>query len=79
MSNEKADLTATNTTAKKLQDFITKTNKNKGFYIARYEASYGSGYNSSGSTTAEKYGNAKPLSKVSTAKSESSMNYTEGT
>ena len=78
-SNEKTDLTATNTTAKNLQDFITKTNKNKGFYIARYEASYGSGYNSSGSTTAEKYGNAKPLSKVSTANSESSMNYTEGT
>ena len=78
-SNEKDDLIGTNTTAKNLQDFITKTNKNKGFYIARYEASYGSGYNSSGSTTAEKYGNAKPLSKVSTANSTSSMNYTEGT
>ena len=78
-SNEKTDLTGTNTTAKNLQDFITKTNKNKGFYIARYEASYGSGYNSSGSTTAAKYGDAKPLSKVSTANSESSMNYTAGT
>ena len=78
MSNEKTDLTGTNTTAKNLQDFITKTNKNKGFYIARYEASYGSGYNSSGTTTAEKYGNAKPLSKKSIANSTSSMNYTEG-
>ena len=78
-SNEKDDLTGTNTTAKNLQAFIEKTNTNKGFYIARYEASYRSGYNASGSTTAEKYGNAKPLSKVSTASSESSMNYVEGT
>ena len=65
----------TNTTAKNLQDFIEKTAVNKGFYIARYEASYGSGYNASGATTAEKYGNAKPLSKASTANSISSMNY----
>ena len=79
VSNEKEDLTGTNTTAKNLQAFINKTNTNKGFYIARYEASYGSGYNASGTTTEEKYGNAKPLSKVSTANSTSSMNYTEGT
>ena len=69
----------TNTTAKNLQDFIEKTETNKGFYIARYEASYGSGYNSSGTDTATKFGNAKPLSKVSTANSESSMDYTTGT
>ena len=62
-----------------LIEFIEKTETNKGFYIARYEASYGSGYNESGTTTAEKYGNAKPLSKVSTANSTSSMNYKEGT
>ena len=72
---EKSDLTGTNTTAKNLKDFIEKTESNKGFYIARYEASYGSGYNSSGTDTATKFGNAKPLSKVSTANSTSSMNY----
>ena len=79
ISNEKEDTTATNTTAKDLEAFINKTKANKGFYIARYEASYGSEYNSSGTTSAEKYGNAKPLSKVSTACSTSSMNYTTGT
>ena len=78
-SNEKRDLTGTNSTAKNLKDFIEKTESNKGFYIARYEASYGSGYNSSGTDTATKFGNAKPLSKVSTANSTSSMNYKEGT
>ncbi len=76
---EKSDLTGTNTTAKNLKDFIEKTESNKGFYIARYEASYGSGYNSSGTDTATKFANAKPLSKVSTANSTSSMNYKEGT
>ena len=79
LSNEKTDETGTNTTAKDLDAFINKAKANKGFYIARYEASYGSGYNADGTTTAEKYGNAKPLSKVSTANSTSSMNYTEGT
>ena len=62
-----------------MKDFIEKTESNKGFYIARYEASYGSGYNSSGTDTATKFANAKPLSKVSTANSTSSMNYKEGT
>ena len=42
-SNEKSDTTGTNTTAKNLKEFIEKTETNKGFYIARYEASYGSG------------------------------------
>ena len=79
VSNEKKDLTGTNTTAKNLKEFIEKTETNKGFYIARYEASYGSGYNASGTTTAEKYGNAKPLSKLSIANSTSSMDYTAGT
>ena len=78
-SNEKSDLTGTNTTAKNLKEFIEKTETNKGFYIARYEASYGSGYNSSGTDTATKFGNAKPLSKPSTANSTSSMKYTTGT
>ena len=74
-SNELKDLTETNTTAKNLKDFIEKTETNKGFYIARYEASYGGGYNADGTTSAEKFGNAKPLSKVSTVNSTSSMNY----
>mgnify|MGYP004505888111 CR=1 FL=1 len=79
VSNEQTDTTGTNTTAKNLKNFIEKTNTNKGFYIARYEASYGSGYNASGTTTEEKYGSAKPLSKASTANSTTAMNYVEGT
>ena len=78
-SNESSGTDGTNTTAKNLKDFIEKTKTNKGFYIARYEASYGSGYNSSGTDTATKFSNAKPLSKPSTANSTSSMNYTAGT
>ena len=46
-----------------------------GYYLARYEASYGSGYDSTGSTDEEKYADAKPLSKVSIANSTSSMTY----
>ena len=79
VSNEKMDTTGTNTTAKNLKDFIEKTETNKGFYIARYEASYGSGYNAEGTDTATKFGNAKPLSKPSTANSTDSMEYTIGT
>ena len=78
-SNELEDTTGTNTTAKNLKEFIEKTETNKGFYIARYEASYGSGYNSSGTDTTTKFSNAKPLSKVSKANSTSSMKYTTGT
>ena len=72
---ESSGTDGTNTTAKNLKDFIEKTKANKGFYIARYEASYGSGYNSSGTDTTTKFSNAKPLSKPSTANSTSSMNY----
>ena len=68
----------TNTKAKDLKDFVEKTEANKGFYIARYEASYGSGYNSSGTDTATKFGNAKPLSKPSTSCGKN-MNYIAGT
>ena len=78
-SNELADRTGTNTTAKNLKEFIEKTETNKGYYIARYEASYESGYNADGTDTTTKFGNAKPLSKPSTANSTSSMNYTAGT
>ncbi len=78
LSNEKTDETGTNTTAKDLEAFINKTNENKGFYIARYEASYGSGYNANGTTTTAKYESAIPLSKVSTSMKTGSMSYTSG-
>ena len=78
-SNEKDDTTGTNTTAKNLKEFIEKTETNRGFYIARYEASYGSGYNAEGTDTTTKFENAKPLSKPSTANSKSSMDYTNYT
>ena len=75
-SNHKNDL---NATAKNLAGFVGSVKDNGGYYLARYEASYGSGYDSSGSTDAEKYVNAKPLSQVSKANSEDSMNYQAGT
>ena len=39
-SNGKSDLTGTNTTAKEIGVFINSVSTNKGYYIARYEASY---------------------------------------
>ena len=59
-----------NATAKNLAAFVQSVSDNGGYYIARYEASYGSG------TSTSDY---KPLSKPSTAKSTSSMNYASGT
>ena len=70
VSNGKSDVTATNTTAKDLKGFIESVERNHGYYIARYEASYGSG------SSIEDW---RPLSKASTANSTSEMNYTEGT
>ena len=55
-----------NATAKNLVGFIESVRKNGGYYLARYEASYGEGYNSEAITDVEKYANAKPLSIVST-------------
>ncbi len=75
-ANRKNDL---NATAKNLAEFVRSVKNNGGYYLARYEASYGSGYNKDGTTDALKYANAKPLSKPSTAHSEDSMSYTEGT
>ncbi|MGN1270163.1 MAG: hypothetical protein ACI4UU_04795, partial [Clostridia bacterium] len=57
--------------------FVNSVKTKGGYYIARYEASYGSGYDS-GASGNLRYANAKPLSKPSTA-SASSMNYTPGT
>ena len=59
-----------NATAKNLAAFVQSVSDNGGYYIARYEASYGSG------TSTSDY---KPLSKPSTANSTSSMNYAPGT
>ena len=68
-----------NATAKNLKRFVESVKNNGGYYLARYEASYGSGYNNEGSTDAEKYAKAKPLSKISTTKTNASnMQLTPG-
>ena len=59
-----------NAIAKNLAGFIESVKGNYGYYLARYEASYGSGNNLS---------NYKPLSKVSINYNEDRMNYKEGT
>ena len=76
-SNGKDD--GLNATAKNLAAFVQSVSDNGGYYIARYEASYGSGYNEGGSSDEEKYANAKPLSQPSINCSEDSMNYDTGT
>ena len=43
VSNNSSEIDATNTTAKSLKKFIESVNTNKGYYIARYEASYRDG------------------------------------
>ena len=55
-----------NATAKNLAGFVQSVSDNGGYYLARYEASYGSGTSTS---------DWKPLSQPSTANSTSSMNY----
>ena len=72
-------LNGLNATAKNLGAFVQSVKDNGGYYIARYEASYGSGYNEGGSTDEEKYANAKPLSQPSINCSEDGMNYDTGT
>lgn len=69
-SNYLEDDNAENATAKDMEKFTTSVKENKGYYIARYEASYGSG---------SSIMNWKPLSKPSTSYDKESMNYTEGT
>ena len=60
-SNEMGDTTGTNTTSKNLQGFIESVRDNKGYYIARYEASYrengkaGSKISTSSAATLELY------------------------
>ncbi len=65
-----------NATAKNLKSFVEKTQHYGGFYLARYEASYASGYDISSSTP---YTNAKCASKISVANSTDSMSYDTGT
>lgn len=72
-SNQSQDTDGTNTTAKDLKKFIDSVNTNKGYYIARYEASFGSGEKSSTIT------NQKPWTKESSTIGGSSMNYEPGT
>lgn len=67
---ELAKESGTNVVAKDLSVFVSSASRNYGYYIARYEASYGSGNSVS---------DWKPLSKKSTANSINSMDYTKGT
>ena len=68
LTNYKNDTTGINTTALNMQGFIESVRDNHGYYIARYEASFGSGVESPESgkiNTAEYITNQKPLSKES--------------
>ena len=64
------------TPAKNLQAFVESVRNKKGYYIARYEASYGSG-SSFGEGDNDTY--YKPLSQQSSANSVTKMNYSVGT
>ena len=61
---------ALNAIARDLAGFVDSVRNNGGYYIARYEASYGSG------SSIEDY---KPFSKISTRYDISKMNYIKGT
>lgn len=54
-SNQKDATDGTNTTAKDLKGFIDSVSSNKGYYIARYEASFGSGEKSGVITNQKPY------------------------
>lgn len=69
-SNYSEETGAQNATAKSLENFVKSVQENRGYYIARYEASYGSGI----STV-----DWKPLSKLSKECNNLMMNYVEGT
>lgn len=70
-ANQVNSSSGTNATAKNLKGFIDSVKANKGYYLARYEASYGGG------SSIENY---RPLSKPSNSCSINSMDYTkEGT
>ena len=70
-----------NATARDLQTFIENAIANEGYYIARYEASFGSGDSLPNTFTdgVSAITNQKPQFTQSLAKSENSMNYEKGT
>lgn len=68
-SNQVGDTTGTNATAKDLAGFINSVSTNKGYYLARYEASYASGSTFGVGNDSTYY---KPASKVSTTATTSS-------
>ena len=68
-SNESSGTDGTNSTAKDLAGFINSVSTNKGYYLARYEASYASGSTFGVGNDSTYY---KPASKVSTANRTSS-------
>ncbi len=73
-SNQKNGNDATNTTAKDLKGFIDSVSSNKGYYIARYEASFGSGEKSGVITNQKPYSIYADDSKING----SAMNYEAG-
>ena len=74
-SNQVQSSSGTNATAKDLAGFINSVSTNKGYYLARYEASYASGTTFGVGDNSTYY---KPASEVSTSNSTSSMSYTAG-
>ena len=74
-STQAADTTGTNSTAKDLKGFINSVRDNKGYYLARYEASYASGTTFGVGNDSTYY---KPASKVSTVCDGDEMNYQLG-
>ena len=73
-SNQKDATDGTNTTAKDLKGFIDSVSSNKGYYIARYEASFGSGEKSGVITNQKPYSIYADDSKING----SAMNYEPG-
>ena len=68
-----------NATAKDLKGFVESVRDNKGYYLARYEASYESGDTFGVGVAPEGKTYRKPASKISKYNSTSSMSYTAGT
>lgn len=72
VSNGLTTSEGTNTTAKYLKGFIESVQKNNGYYLARYEASFGSG------TASDTITDQKPYSMESTSYSKTAMSYIKG-
>ena len=78
-SNQVVETSGTNATAKDLKGFIESVRDNKGYYLARYEASYESGDTFGVGIAPEGITYYKPASKISKYNSKSNMNYIAGT